>query len=91
MGSEDLLSSVEYPQWNGRAELGIKAVKHIIYDSTHPKGSLDNDKAAKAIMKYQNKPLPDLSLSPAQILFLGNIIDISTHPPHYELHKEWVI
>ena len=43
-------------------------------------------------MQYQNTPLPDLSLSPSQILFCHNIRDyIPTHLSHYELHKEWVI
>ena len=88
-GVNHCLSSVEYPQSNGRAELGIKAAKRIIYDNTPPHGSLDNDKAA--IMQYQNTLLPDLSLSPAQILLRHNIRDyIPTHPSHYELHKEWV-
>ena len=91
-GVKHRLSSVEYPQSNGRAELGIKAVKRIIYNNTPSNGSLDNDKAAKAIMQYPNTPLPDLSLSPVQILFHCNIRDyIPTRPSHYELHKEWVI
>ena len=88
-GVKHRLSSVEYPQSNGRAELGVKAAKRIIYDNTPPNGSLDNYKAAKAIMQYQNTPLPDLNRSLAQILFHRNIGDcIQTHPSHYELHKE---
>ena len=91
-GVKHRLLSVEYPQSNGRVELGVKAAKCIIYDSTPPNGSLDNDKASKAIMQYRNTLLPNLNLSPAQILFDRNIRDyIPTHPSHYELHKEWVI
>ena len=91
-GVKHCLSSVEYPQSNGRAELGVKAAKRIIYDNTPPNRSLNNDKAAKAIMQYGNTSFPYLSLSPAQILFHRNIRDyIPTHPSHYELHKEWVI
>ena len=48
-GVKHCLSSVEY------LELGIKAVKCIIYDNTPPNGSLDNDKVAKAIMQYISK------------------------------------
>ena len=89
-GVKHRLSSVEYPQSNGRTELGIKAANHIIYDNTPPNGSLE--KVAKAIMQYRNTPLPDLNLSPAQIFFHHNIRDyIPTHPSLYELHKEWVI
>ena len=56
-GVKHHLSSVEYSQSNGRAELGVKAAKRIIYDNTPPNGSLDNDKAAKAIMQYRNTTL----------------------------------
>ena len=91
-GKKHHLSSVEYGQSNGRAELGVKAAKRIIYNNTPPNGSLDNDKTAKAILQHRNTPLPDLNLSPAQILFHRNIRDyIPTHQSHYELHKEWVI
>ena len=91
-GVKHRLSSVEYPHSDGRAELGIKAAKRIMYDNTPLNGSLDNDKAAKNIMQYQNTPLPDLYLSPAQILFHCNIRGyIPIRPSHYELHKEWVI
>jgi len=37
------LSSAEYPQSNGLAELGVKAAKIIVYDN------VDNDKVAWAI------------------------------------------
>ena len=66
---EHRLSSVAYPQSNGRAEVAVKASKRIIGNNKSPDGSLNNDKVARAILQYRNTPLPDIGLSPAQILF----------------------
>ena len=86
------LSSAFYPQSNGRAELGVKTAKRIIYDNTSADGSLDNDKAAQAIMQYRNTPLSVIGLSPAQILLHRQLRDqLPTHPSHYRLHKEWIL
>ena len=85
-------SSVEYPQSNGRAEVGVKTMKRIIRDCTSSNGDLNNDKALSAILQYRNTPLPDIDLSPAQILFHRNLKDsIPSHPSHYHLHKDWII
>ena len=43
------LSSGEYPQSNGRAELGVKSAKRIIYDYVAPHGSLDTNTAVRVI------------------------------------------
>ena len=85
-------SSANYPQSNGRAELGVKAAKRLIIDNTKSDGSLDNNKAAQAIMQYRNTPLPYINLSPAQILFHRQLRDhIPANPVHYKLHKDWII
>jgi histone H3/H4 len=86
------LSSVGYPQSNGRAEAAVKAAKRIIHNNVSPSGSLDNDKVACAILQYRNTPLPDINLSPAQILFHRQLKDgVPAVPSHYALHKEWVL
>ena len=85
-------SSVEYPQSNGRGELGIKTAKQIIVNSTSPDGSLNNDKAAAALIQYYNTPLPHLNLSPAQLMLHCVLCDpILTNPKYYELVQEWLI
>ena len=85
-------SSAEYPQSNGRAELGVKSVKRIISDNVDANGSIHNDKVAIAILPYRNTPLKDIKLSPAQILFHRQLRDsLPNCPSHYRLHKEWVI
>ena len=91
-GVKHRLSSAEYPQSNGRAELGVKTAKRILYENLSPNGTIDNDKVARAILQYRNTPLPDLKLSPAQILFHRQLRDhIPTHPSHYQLHSSWII
>ena len=85
-------SSVEYPQSNGRAEVGVKTMRRIIGDCISNNGDLNNDKVVAAILQYRNTPLPDTDLSPAQILFHRNLRDsIPMHRSHYHLHKDWVI
>ena len=72
--------------------IAVRAGKRIIYDSCSSHGSLNNDKTARAIMQYRNTQLPDINLSPAQILLHRNIRDgLPAHPDHYIPHKEWVI
>ena len=86
------LSSVSYPQSNGCPELEVKAARRIVLNNTLSDGSLDNNKAARAILQYRNTPLNDIHLSHAQILLHRHIHDhLPTHPHHYHLHlhPEW--
>ena len=83
---------MEYPQSNGRAEVGVKTAKRILLDNLNKDGSLDNDKVVAALLQYKNTPLPDIELSPAQILFHRELRDsVPSHRDNYHLHKEWVI
>ena len=47
------LSSVHYLESNGQAELAVKSSKLIIYDNTNPDGSLNTDKAERAILQHR--------------------------------------
>ena len=86
------LSSAEYPQSNGRAEVGVKTAKRIIRDNISNDGSMNNDRIVSAFLQYKNTPLPDINLSPAQILFHRKLKDNtpSIHS-HYHLNKEWIV
>ena len=91
-GIDSRLSSVGYAQSNGRAEAGVKTMKRILTDNVSKDGSLNNNKVLAALLQYRNTPLPDVNLSPAQILFHRQLKDgIPTHRNQYHLHKEWVI
>ena len=91
-GVRHRLSSVDYPQSNGRAELAVKSAKRIIRDNIRADGSLDNDRAARAILQHRNTPLKDLGMSPAQLLLHRELRDhVPVNPSHYELHKDWIL
>ena len=83
------LPSVPYPQSNGCAE-GM--AKRIIHNNISLDGSLNNERAAQAILQHPNTPLQDIGLSPAQILLHHQFPDgIPSDPSHYKLHKDWII
>ena len=72
--------------------MAVKAAKRIIHNNCSADGGLHNDKAARAILQYRNTHLPDIALSPAQILLHHQLRDsIPAHPAHYQPHKEWVL
>ena len=91
-GVSQRLSSVDYPQSNGRAENSVKSSKRMIMSNARPNGSLDTDRFAKAILQYRNTPFPDLGLSPAQLLFHRQLRDsVPCNPKHYRLHRDWIL
>ena len=83
------LSSVAYPQSNGRAELAVKTAKRIVNGNTDPRASLDNNNVARAILQYRNTPIQGIGLSPAQLLLHHRLRDpIPSQPTLYKLHLE---
>ena len=91
-GVQHRSSSGEYPQSNGRAELGLKSAKRIIYDNVAPNGSLNTNAVARAIFQYYNTPLPEINLNPTQILFHRQLHDhFPVNQCFYHLHEDWII
>lgn len=87
---EHTISSAQYPQGNGRAELAVKTAKRIIMENTGSSGSLDCDKAARALLQYRNTPIKLLGWSPAQMLFHRNLRDgMPATPTKLQLHGNW--
>ena len=68
-GIRHRVSSISFPQSNGRAEVAVKTAKHLLMSNTGPTGSLDNDRFLRAMLQLCNTPDPDCKLSPAQIIF----------------------
>ena len=68
-GVRHRVSSVTFPQSNGRAEVAVKTTKRLLLSNTGPTGSLDHDCFLRAILQLRNTPDPDCNLSPAQIIF----------------------
>ena len=85
------LSSAAYLQSNGRAELAVKTAKRIIIGNTGPQRSLDNDRAARAVLQYRNTPIQNIGLSPTQLLLHRRLRDfVPSHPKLYKPHAEWI-
>ena len=83
------LSSAEYTQSNGWAEVEVKSAKGIIHGNVKSDRSLNNDTAARALLQYRNTSIQDCKLSPAQILFHSQLKDtIPCHPSNYQLHPK---
>ncbi|CAJ1061303.1 uncharacterized protein LOC117484300 [Xyrichtys novacula] len=63
------VSSVAFPQSNGRVEVAVKTAKRLLMSNTGPSGSLDHDRFLRAMIQLRNTPDPDCDLSPAQIIY----------------------
>ena len=63
------MSSVGFPQSNGRAEVAVKTAKHLLVSNTGPTGSLDHDRFLRAMLQLRNTPDLDCNLSLAHIIF----------------------
>ena len=74
-GIRHRVSSVAFPQSNGRAEVAVKAAKRILMSNISQTGELDNDKLLRAMLQQRNTPDPDCNVSPAEIVFGRNIRD----------------
>ena len=82
-GVKHRLSLVSYPQSNGHAKAAVKSAKRIIHNNISADGSLNNEKAARAILQHCNTSSPVIGLSPAQILLHRQLRDsIPSHPSH---------
>ncbi|CAB4035554.1 Transposon Ty3-I Gag-Pol poly [Paramuricea clavata] len=68
-GVKHRVSSVAFPQSNGRPEVAVKTAKRLLMSNTWPTGSLDYDRFLRAMLQLLNTPDPDCNLSPAQIIF----------------------
>ena len=68
-GISHRVSSAYHAQSNGRAEVAVKSVKHLMRSNLGPGGTLNTDSFLRAMLQFRNTPDPDCKLSPAQILF----------------------
>ena len=74
-GIRHRISSVAFPQSNGRAEVAVKAAKRLLMSNISQNGELDNDNLLRAVLQLRNTPDPDCHVSPAEIVFGRNIRD----------------
>ena len=89
-GVEHRVSSAYYPRANKRAEVAVKSAKRLVMDNLGPRGSLDTDRFARALLAHRNNPDPETGFSPAQVIFGRELRD---HLPalvgRYQPRQEW--
>ena len=86
-GIHHRLSSAEYPQSNGWAELAVKTAKCIFLENMHD--SLDREKMVHALLQYGNTTIQNLALSQAQLLFHQQLQDhLPSEPINYHLTRK---
>ena len=67
-------------------------MKRLMRDNTGPRGELDNDAFARALLMFRNTPMQGVGLSPAQIVFGRELRDTMPFKPGKgAMHKEWRI
>ena len=91
-GIRHRLSSAYFPHSNSRAELAVKTGKRLLRENMSLAGSLNTDKVMRAVMQYRNTPIPELRMSPAQIVFGRQMRDfIPVLPYKYRPRQEWTL
>ena len=89
-GVSHRVSSAYYPRANKRAEVAVKAAKRLVMGNLGPKGTLNTDSFARALLEHRNTVDPLTQLSPAMIIFgrelKGFLPSIMTK---YQPRKEW--
>ena len=89
-GVEHRVSSAYYPRSNKRAEVAVKSAKRLVMDNLGPKGSLDTDRFARALLSHRNCPDSESGLSPAQIIFGRELRDhLPSLVSKYQPRQEW--
>ena len=89
-GTDIRLSSAYYPQSNGRAEAGVKSLKHLLRGNTGHKGSINTDAVARALLQYRNTPLRGVEKSPAELALGRQLRDTLPLPrDRYKISDHW--
>ena len=84
------VSSAYYPRANKRAELAVKAAKRLVMGNLGPKGTLNTDSFARALLEHRNTVDPITQLSPAMIIFGRELKGfLPALMSKYQPRKEW--
>ena len=89
-GVRNCISSAYHPRSNKRAEVAVKQAKRLITGNLGPKGELDTDRMARALLEHRNTPDPQTGLSPAQIIFGRQLRGFLPRPDSsMQIREEW--
>ena len=89
-GVKHRVSSAYYPRANKRAELAVKSAKRLIRGNLGPRGSLNTDAFARALLEHRNAIDPLTGLSPAMIIFGREMKGFLPSPDKkFQPRQEW--
>ena len=89
-GVNHRVSSAYYPRANKRAELAVKSAKRLVMGNLGPRGSLDTDRFARALLEHRNTPDPVTELSPAMVIFGRELKGfLPSQVAKYQPRQEW--
>ena len=80
------LSSANFPQSNGRAELAVKSCKRLLEGNVDATGRLDTTKVTRALLQYRNTPITGTDMSPAYMLYGRQLKDALPYVPQGTPH-----
>ncbi len=89
-GVDHRLSSAYYPKSNGRAEAAVKSMKRLIRGNTGPRGHIDTDKIAMALLQHRNTPLRGMEEAPSELALGRQLRDTVPLPrKRYQINPKW--
>ena len=89
-GVKHRISSAYYPRANKRSEVAVKQAKRLVTGNLGPRGELDTDRFARALLEHHNSPDPMTGLSPAMVVFGRELRGfLPTQTTKYQPRKEW--
>ena len=77
-----------HPQANKREEVAVKQVEQIVEGNLGPKGELDMDRLARALLEERNTAYPQTGLSPAMVVFVRRFL---LDDKQLNVRREWRI
>ena len=89
-GVQHRVSSAYYPRANKRAEVAVKSAKRLIRGNLGPRGTLDTDAFARALLEHRNTVDPLTGLSPAMVIFGREMKGfLPTQNGKFQPRQEW--
>ena len=90
-GVRHRISSAYHPHANKHAEVAVKQVKRLVEGNLGPRGEIDTDRLARALLEHRNTPDPQTGLSPAMILYGRQLRGFLPSSTQTQVKQEWRI
>ena len=89
-GVKHRVSAAYYPRGNKRSEVAVKSARRLVMDNLSPRGSVDTDRLARALLSHRNQPDPTSGLSPSMVIFGRMLRDhLPLQQEKFQPRAEW--